>query len=159
MFVDTGSVPADAVEPLVELSADRLRDALPRGEDVGWLAFDDGSPERPVAGAGVLLRLTLPFPRTFPGERQAVAEGRQAIVLNVYTHPAHRRRGLARRLMAEVLRWAPDEGRVDSLVLHASEDGRSLTEPLGFAPTNEMRLMDDPCAQDPAGGPGMIESV
>lgn len=47
--------------------------------------------------------------------------------------------GLAARLMNEILHWARAE-KLDRLVLHASEDGRSLYERLGFARTNEMRL-------------------
>jgi len=65
-------------------------------------------------------------------------EGRQAIVVNVFTEPEFRRQGLARQLMLAVLAWARDE-RLDSLVLHAAKDGRALYESLGFTQTNEMR--------------------
>lgn len=50
-----------------------------------------------------------------------------------------RRRGLARMLLQHVMTFARAEG-VESLVLHASRDGRPLHEQLGFAATNEMRL-------------------
>ena len=72
----------------------------------------------------------------------AVGFGRQAIVLNVYTEPAFRRHGLARALMLDLLDWARSSG-LDSLVLHATPDGRPLYEALGFAPTNEMRFMGE----------------
>jgi GNAT superfamily N-acetyltransferase len=60
------------------------------------------------------------------------------LVLNVYVEPHWRRRGLARRLMQEILEWAPTAG-VARLVLHASREGRPLYEALGFTATNEMR--------------------
>ena len=88
------------------------------------------------------LRLVLPFPDLKPlGPR--IARGRQGIVLNVYTEPAWRRRGVARRLMESVLTWAR-EVELESLVLHASEEGRALYEHLGFAPTSEMRFVGRP---------------
>ena len=68
-----------------------------------------------------------------------IAAGRHAIVLNVYTEPAWRRRGLGELLMREVLAWARRE-QLDRLVLHASEAGRPLYERLGFVATNEMRF-------------------
>jgi len=61
----------------------------------------------------------------------------EAIVVNVYTEPAWRRRGAARTLMEQVIDWARAQG-IGRLVLHASKDGRALYERLGFAPTNEM---------------------
>ena len=56
------------------------------------------------------------------------------------TSRAERRRGVARQLMESILTWA-GEVELESLVLHASADGRALYEHLGFAPTNEMRFM------------------
>lgn len=41
--------------------------------------------------------------------------------------------------MEVILAWAR-ETAVESLVLHASADGRALYERLGFAATNEMRF-------------------
>jgi GNAT superfamily N-acetyltransferase len=70
--------------------------------------------------------------------RAGVAEGRHAIVLNVWTEPRWRRQGVAESLMEAVLGWARAE-RLDRLVLHASEAGRPLYERLGFVRTNEMR--------------------
>ncbi len=68
--------------------------------------------------------------------------GMQGVVLNVYTEPAWRRRGLAALLMGHVLDWAKANG-VKSLVLHASREARLLYEKLGFVPTNEMRYAPD----------------
>jgi GNAT superfamily N-acetyltransferase len=135
MFRDMGRTTPDVIEPLRAASIAALREMMPRGEYVGWLASPAGEPARIVAGAGVQLRRVLPFP-TRP--HVAVAHGSEAIVLNVYTEPEYRRRGAARVVMAAVLTWARGAG-IDRLVLHAAPDGRHLYESLGFVGTNEMR--------------------
>jgi GNAT superfamily N-acetyltransferase len=142
MFLDMGSTTPAVVERLTSDTEAYLRQAIPSGEYVGWLASLASRPADPVAGAGVQVRRVLPFPRLWPDGRADVAHGPQALVLNVYTEPGLRRRGLARRLMQEVLEWAK-AARIESLVLHAAPDGRALYEQLGFSATNEMRFMGD----------------
>jgi GNAT superfamily N-acetyltransferase len=142
MFVAMGSATPDIVDQLVAEAEVYLRSAIPREEYLGWLACPAAAPEQAVAGAGVQIRRVLPFPRRLPDGRTRIAEGRQAIILNVYTEPPYRRRGLARQLMTEVLHWARSV-QLESLVLHASPDGQSLYEKLGFAMSNEMRFMGD----------------
>ena len=142
MFEAMGSTVPSMIAPLIAATEAMLGEAIPRGEYRGWLAAVAGEPDRIVAGAGVQIRHVLPFPRRWSDGRVGVAPGRQAIVLNVYTEPPFRGRGLARRLMHEVLAWARAV-ELDSLVLHAAADGRTLYEELGFAATNEMRFMGD----------------
>ena len=128
MFRDMG-VLADADAAALERGSRRaLADALSDGSYRGWLVEADG---RIVAGGGVVLRPLLPRPGHPAG-------GCEAYVLNVYTAPTHRRLGLARRLMAQILTWCDDSG-VSRVSLHASDDGRPLYATIGFAPTNEMR--------------------
>jgi len=139
MFLVMGSATPAVADQLTSETLAYLREAVPRGEYVGWLASLASHSGDTVAGAGVQIRRVLPFPRRRPDGRVDVAHGRQGIVLNVYTEPAFRRQGLARRLMQEVLARAR-ETQLDSLVLHAAPDGRPLYEQMGFAPTNEMRF-------------------
>ena len=61
-------------------------------------------------------------------------------IVNVYTRPEHRRKGLARQLMRASLDWCRSNA-VPCVILHASVEGRRLYESLGFASTNEMRLL------------------
>ena len=63
----------------------------------------------------------------------------RAWIVNMYTEPGYRRRGLARRLMDEMIGWCRGR-RMTTVYLHASDEGRTLYESLGFTPTNEMRL-------------------
>jgi GNAT superfamily N-acetyltransferase len=141
MFLDMGST-SGPTDRLMEMTRVYLKDAIASGEYAGWLASPARELDRVIAGAGVQVRRVLPFPRHQPDGLEDVAYGRQAIVLNVYTEPPFRRRGLARGLMCEVLAWARATD-LESLVLHAAPEGRPLYEALGFAATNEMRFMGD----------------
>jgi GNAT superfamily N-acetyltransferase len=68
-----------------------------------------------------------------------ISDGRQGLIVNVFTEPEWRRRGLARLLMEEILAWSREKG-LESLTLHASDDGRALYQQLGFIATDEMRF-------------------
>jgi GNAT superfamily N-acetyltransferase len=140
MFRDMGVLPPEAIEPLATGTRAYLREALPAGEYLAWLAGFAAEPDRAVAGAGLVLRRIPPFPELAEdGVTTRIASGREGLVLNVFVEPECRRRGLARRLMDEVIAYARAHA-LDRLVLHASDDGRPLYEQLGFKGTNEMRL-------------------
>jgi ribosomal protein S18 acetylase RimI-like enzyme len=136
MFRDMGRLKAGWEASLVRATADYLRDALPRGEYLGWVADSVSSSPEPVGGAGVQLRSILPRPRP---SGEGIELGPEAIILNVYVEPAWRRRGVGEALMRSVLS-ALAERKVTRIVLHASDDGRRLYQRLGFVPTNELRL-------------------
>ncbi|HJY52629.1 MAG TPA: GNAT family N-acetyltransferase [Candidatus Udaeobacter sp.] len=140
MFADMKVLPRHLRERLVRQTSEYLERAIPSGEYVGWLASVRGRPYEIVAGAGVQLRPVLPHPVNRCG-RVALTGGVQALVLNVFTAPAWRRRRVARLLMDEVLAWTRSND-IETLVLHASEDGRQLYEGLAFQLTNEMRLVN-----------------
>jgi GNAT superfamily N-acetyltransferase len=134
MFRDMGVLAEHLFQPLVDASLRYLPDAMQTGEYISWVATE-GS-DAIVAGAGLQLRRMLPRPDDDGGE---LIYGPQALVLNVYTEPAWRRRGVAKLLMHELLSWTTRNG-VKSVVLHAAPEARSLYEKLGFVATNEMRL-------------------
>jgi GNAT superfamily N-acetyltransferase len=142
MFLDIGSLPPHLEKPLETATIAYLERAMPRGEYLGWVAVPSADPARIVAGAGVQRRQTMPFPLNWPDGTQMVGEGRQAIVMNVYTEPEWRRRGLARELMYAILAWAKSV-RLEGLVLHGADAGRPVYESLGFTATNEMRYRGD----------------
>ena len=105
-----------------------VRARLESGAYRGWLALDG---EAIVAGAGLWVMPWAPGP-VDPADRRGV-------VYNVYTEPAYRGRGLARRLMVALLDYCRAQC-ITTVVLHASDAGRPLYESLGFQGTNEMRL-------------------
>ena len=51
--------------------------------------------------------------------------------MNIYTAPAYRRRGVARRIVEKLIEDAKARG-IRSVLLEATEMGRSLYESLGF---------------------------
>ncbi len=134
MFRDMGRT-TPAIEPsLLDVCTTYLAEAIRKDEYVGWIAQLSDDPSIAIGGAGVQLRPLVP--RTDP-TGQFLLIGREGLVLNVYVAESYRRRGVARDLMNTIIRWVPDAGIV-RLVLHASADGRSLYESLGFLPSNEM---------------------
>jgi GNAT superfamily N-acetyltransferase len=139
MFRDMGYVPAELFDLFRVKSEARLRVAFASGEYVGWLASQRNSPQTIIAGAGVQLRRVLPHPVAEAGGEITICDGRQGIILNVFTEPEWRRRGIAALLMKTIIEWSREQ-RLDGLVLHASDEARALYERLGFISTNEMRF-------------------
>jgi RimJ/RimL family protein N-acetyltransferase len=138
MFHDLGELADEAYDDFLTASQEWIERGLTSGEYIGWLAVPKDQPELIVAGAGVQLRKVPPHPR--PSSRDGkFAIGRHAIVVNVFTEREWRKRGGAVLLMEEILRWARNE-KLDRLVLHASDQARSLYEKMGFIATNEMRF-------------------
>jgi len=104
------------------------RTRLKSGRLIGILAEVGG---RAVCGACIWLQDTQPRPHV-PGRFLPY-------LMSMYTEPEFRRRGIATRVVREVIRWSRAHG-YPRLVLHASDEGRPLYEKLGFEPTREMRL-------------------
>jgi len=129
MFEDMGFADERALAETLRHSAPMLQRGLAGGTYHGWLV--EASDAAVVAGGGIISLEFQPHPRD--------PEPRRAWVVNMYTEPEHRRRGLARRLMDAMLAWCRERG-MRSLYLHASDDGRALYEGLGFEPTNELRI-------------------
>ena len=140
MFHDMGEIPDHLFEKFRTMSRDRLLEQLTNGEYVGWLASMKDTADKIIAGAGAQLRNVMPHPLTSPDGGRAIAQGRHAIIINVFTEPEWRRRGVAALLMQRIIDWSRKEG-LDRLVLHASDDGRPLYERLGFVLTNEMKFV------------------
>ncbi len=135
MFQDMGEVPQNLFDEFRVKSRDRLGDLLTHGQYIGWLASPESAANTIVGGAGVHLQRVLPHPL----DRAALAEGHHGIIVNVFTEPEWRKRGIAALLLERVIDWARKE-LLDRLVLHASDDGHVLYERLGFVATNEMRF-------------------
>jgi GNAT superfamily N-acetyltransferase len=98
-----------------------LTEMLPSGTYLGWVV--ETSTGEIVGGGGITI---LPWP---PGP-QGMGE-RLAFVYNIYTEPAHRRRGLARRVMEAIHAWCREAG-ITSAALNSSADGQALYESLGY---------------------------
>ncbi len=138
MFQDMGDVLGDAFEILRAKARTRLEHWIDNRNYIGWLAAPADKPEMIVAGAGVQLQPILPRPLDI----STIGESRQGTIVNVFTEPQWRQRGIAGLLIKEIIIWSKNE-QIDRLVLHASDEGRSIYERLGFITSNEMRFMGD----------------
>jgi GNAT superfamily N-acetyltransferase len=131
MFVDMGHDDCAALDTMSAAFRPWLAARMEAREYLAWFAVDaDGSI---AAGLGLWLMDWLPH-------MIGAGTPRRGNIVNVYTQPEHRRKGLARALMNTALDWCRANG-VSCVVLHASTEGRGLYESLGFHPTNEMRLL------------------
>jgi GNAT superfamily N-acetyltransferase len=130
MFHDMGFTDPSTLNAVAENSRAFIRRGLREGWYRGWFAI---AGDRVAAGAGLLITDWVAHPLS-------PEDGRRAYILNVYTYPEFRRRGLAKQLMQEIITACRDEG-FRTIWLHASEYGRPIYSSLGFEPTNEMKLV------------------
>jgi GNAT superfamily N-acetyltransferase len=120
MFTEMGAPAADvaAAGPMFRTW---LADAMPAATYRAWVVeTTDGDV---VSGGGMTV---LPWP---PGPQHP--GGRVAFVYNVYTEPAHRGRGLARRVMDAIHQWCRG-AEIQSVALNASVFGLPLYESMGY---------------------------
>jgi GNAT superfamily N-acetyltransferase len=136
MFRDMGEGTVEELDRMVEVATPWTENAMARGSYHHWFAVVETQAGSPVVtgGGGVLL---CPWPAN---PRDPCVE--RAVILNVYTEHDFRRRGIARLIMTAILEWIKAQG-LRSVNLHASPEGRTLYETLGFKATNEMRMWID----------------
>src|SRR4030081_2308831 len=102
MFQDMGEVSGDAFEILRTKTRALIKEWLENGDYVGWLATPADDSATIVAGAGLQLQPILPRPLS-PSK---IGEGRQGTIINVFTEPEWRRRGIGSLLMKEIIAWS-----------------------------------------------------
>ena len=129
MFRDMGYQDQAALDSMMAKFLPWLEAKMVSGEYLAWLAVT--AEDIAVAGAGLWL---MDWPAHMLG-----SSARRGNILNVYTEPEFRRRGLARGLVQTALDWCK-LNQVDFVILHASPEGRGLYESLGFKAGNEMRI-------------------
>jgi GNAT superfamily N-acetyltransferase len=120
MFADMGAeLDVEAIETAFRAW---LRMTMSSGEYYAWVCETPSG--EIVAGAGISLLHWPPGP-------QFGSDGRLAFVYNVYTEPAHRRQGLARRLMDTIHAWCAGRG-IGALALNAAPAARHLYDSMGY---------------------------
>lgn len=124
MFREMG-IPA-AFEDMAAATERWLRHAIPSRTYLGWVAT---TPAGDVAAGGGLI--VIPWP---PGP--ITMDPRCGFVFNVYTGAAHRKQGLARRLMDAMHDYCRAEG-IERVVLNASTFGKPLYDTIGYVVTAE----------------------
>ncbi|MCD6011730.1 MAG: GCN5-related N-acetyltransferase [Flavipsychrobacter sp.] len=100
---------------------------LQQGDYINWLALDGDT----IIGTGGICFYSIP-PNFFN------PSGDRAYILNVYTLPAYRRRGISKEIFSRLMSEA-EQRNVRQVSLHATPDGAALYEQFGFKPKgNEM---------------------
>jgi ribosomal protein S18 acetylase RimI-like enzyme len=127
MFRDMGYSDIAALDSMSLRFREWLVAHMNAGDYLAWLI--DAPDNSTAAGTGLWL---MDWPS------HMIGHGKRGNILNVYTEATFRRRGLARYLMDVVIDWCR-ENQIDTVVLHASDEGKGLYESMGFQPTNEMR--------------------
>ena len=112
-------------------SRDYYEKALLDGSHTAYLVFDDGE----FVGAG-----GVSYFRVMPTYHNP--SGRKAYIMNMYTAPDHRRRGIAYNTLDLLVKDAKAQG-VSAISLEATDMGRPLYERYGFVKMNdEMELVE-----------------
>ena len=103
-----------------------LRHAIPSKAYQGWIA--ESATGEVAGGSGLIV---IPWP---PGPM--TMDPRCGFVFNVYTSTAHRKQGLARRLMDAMHDYCRSEG-IERVVLNASTFGKPLYDAMGYVVADE----------------------
>lgn len=120
---------ADMSEVEVQ-SYDYYRKAIPNGECIVYLVFDD---DKFVGCGGVS------FFRVMPTCHNPT--GKKAYLMNIYTSPEYRRKGIAYKTLDLLIKAAREKG-INHITLEATAMGRPMYEKYGFTKMNdEMELL------------------
>ncbi len=103
--------------------------ALSAGDFVAWLAECDG---RVIGTSGMVLW-------EFPARYGGTESGRAGYILNMYTIPEARRKGVCTQLLNRLIDEAKDKG-LKYVHLHASKDGINIYRKAGFVESDQVEL-------------------
>lgn len=127
MFVDDGVPDNETTRSRIQAFLPWVKARIQFGTYTGWFAIVE---EKVVAGVGMIM---LDWP-----PHDLHAEPLRGYVLNVYTEPEYRGRGIAKQLMKQLMKEAKAR-QITVVALHASKMGKPVYEKLGFQSTSEMR--------------------
>lgn len=120
------------MSPVEQQSREYYEEYLRTGEHIAYLVFDG---ERLIGAGGVS------FFRVMPTYHNPT--GWKAYIMNMYTHPDYRRKGIAYHTLELLVEEAEDRG-VKHISLEATDMGRPLYERYGFVGMkDEMELPEE----------------
>lgn len=105
--------------------------ALENGGHTAWLIYDK---DRFIGAGGISFYKVMP---TFHN-----SDGRKAYIMNMYTDPQYRRKGIAMQTLKLLVAEAHDKG-IRRISLEATKMGRPLYEKFGFVPMQEEMELPD----------------
>ncbi|MBY6087536.1 GNAT family N-acetyltransferase [Priestia flexa] len=114
---------------VVEATERYLKEAMEKREFVSFVAKDG---DEIVSVSGLSFFTRPPYLENL--------KGKEAYLLNMYTLPSHRKRGLARKILQECMKEC-QKSEVKRVWLHASQAGEPLYKSIGFqSKGSEMEL-------------------
>ncbi len=103
---------------------------MPENEFLGWVAEDEG---KIIASSGLLFHEKPPI--------HGNLTGREAYIMNMYTLPEWRNKGIATKLLKEIIKFIK-ETNVRRIRLHATEAGKKVYEKMGFVLVSSEMILD-----------------
>lgn len=133
MWRDMGLSETDIIGTALNDTKTFIRRARLDLDFMGFIARSDGYP----AGAACCQKLTCAYPMVTTN-----VVGKRGYVWGVYVETGFRQRGVANELVGRCIDHLISVGCVE-VFLHASQEGRSLYERIGFRTTNEMSIKQE----------------
>jgi len=103
--------------------------AIPSNDFIAWLAEYNG---QVISTSGMVVW-------QMPARYHGLESGRLAYILNMYTIPEARRKGICTQLLNELIKEAKSLG-LTYVHLHSSEDGINIYRKVGFVEPDQIEL-------------------
>jgi GNAT superfamily N-acetyltransferase len=120
----------DETEILRKTLRQYFSEAIPSNNFIAWLAEYSGK----IIGTSGMVMWRM------PARYEGLESGRLGYILNLYTVPEARRKGICTRLLNELIKEAKSLG-LKYLHLHSSEEGRNIYRKAGFVEPDQIELI------------------
>ena len=129
MFESMGTMDIEKLDRMVEGSRIFMEEKIPKNEYIGWIVQNNS--DEIIGTLGLVIDRHPPTP--------ANLSGKIGYIMNLAVYPYYQKQGIATRLLKICFDWLKEQNIV-LVSLHASKEGKSLYEKLGFTDSNEMRF-------------------
>jgi GNAT superfamily N-acetyltransferase len=117
------------IDSFQEACEQYFRQYLPDNKFIAWIAEKN---DEIVAASGLVFLQKPPFPEN--------PSGKEAYIMNMFTLPTWRNKGIASELLKRIFDYIQEEG-ISLISLHTTEIGRGVYEKFGFSLSGtEMKL-------------------
>jgi GNAT superfamily N-acetyltransferase len=128
MFGDSGK--EEAVDHIRREISSRYTAEYQNGSIVHFFAMNFEN--EAIASAGALIKSDFPYCFFKPGY--------YGWIIDVYTKPEYRRKGIARALLEKTHLWLKEKGAVEARLIAVGKKPQELYQKIGYNPTWEMSL-------------------